>query len=266
MDAHRVHSKVRSSVKRREDVLEEEEMEAGEINLVPYLDIVTNLMLFLLMSVSTNLMLGQINTVLPDRGPPANSTTPPPPTNPDDIPLQLVISVKRDAIVLWSLSGMEGTLAAPKAVIELSGGNDSPCDGDYMCQSGACSAGKCVAGKDPPAPAFNYEKLNKALIEIATRRYLGKPRSIKTFQAFLNVDYAIPYSTIIAVMSTMRCKLPAFGAKSEGCLLPTEDEEFKKQPEPINKVLKLFDPTRANYDPETMALFHDVAFLEITGG
>ena len=35
---------------------------------------------------------------------------------------------------------------------------------------------------------------------------------------------------------------------------------------PINKVLKLFDPTRANYDPETMALFHDVAFLEITGG
>ena len=47
-------------MKRREEEIEQEEMEGGELNLVPYLDIVTNVMLFLLATVTSGLILGNI--------------------------------------------------------------------------------------------------------------------------------------------------------------------------------------------------------------
>src|SRR4051812_12389113 len=76
--AQRVRSKTRAAVKRREDAIELDEMESGELNLIPYLDMVTNLMLFLLASVSAGLILVQINTPLPDpkADPPGGTPTP----------------------------------------------------------------------------------------------------------------------------------------------------------------------------------------------
>ena len=56
--AQQVRSKQRFAIKRREEAIEQDEIEGGEINLIPYLDIVTNLMLFLLASVSAGVILG----------------------------------------------------------------------------------------------------------------------------------------------------------------------------------------------------------------
>ena len=81
--AQRVRSKTRAAIKRREEIIEQEEMESGELNLIPYLDMVTNLMLFLLASISAGLLLVQIDTTLPDKGAPAASQTNPQ-QNPDD--------------------------------------------------------------------------------------------------------------------------------------------------------------------------------------
>ena len=75
--AQRVRAKTRAAIKRRADVIERDELESGELNLIPYLDIVTNLMLFLLASVSASLILGQINTMLPDQAPPTNAPSAP---------------------------------------------------------------------------------------------------------------------------------------------------------------------------------------------
>jgi hypothetical protein len=60
--AQRVRTKTRAAIKRREDFIEQDELESGELNLIPYLDIVTNLVLFLLASVSAGLILVQIDT------------------------------------------------------------------------------------------------------------------------------------------------------------------------------------------------------------
>ena len=132
--AQRVRSKTRAAVKRREDDIEQDEMESGELNLIPYLDMVTNLMLFLLASVSAGLILVQIDTTLPDKqsAPAASPQTPA--TNPDDQPLKLVVSITRDRAILWSISGLEGTLAAPKAVFQRTGLDGARCDGAYMCE------------------------------------------------------------------------------------------------------------------------------------
>lgn len=260
--AQRVRSKTRAAVKRREDDIEQDEMESGELNLIPYLDMVTNLMLFLLASVSAGLILVQIDTTLPDKSTAPTPAQVNPATNPDDQPLKLVVSITRDRAILWSISNLEGSLKEPKAVYLRTGLDGSECDGAYMCESNACDAAtqRCVASHDEPAAVFDYRKLNADVFEIASRRYTGKLRKAETYQAIVQADSAIPYSTIVAVMGALRCRLPAFGKEVTPCALPTEDPALKKAKEPIAPNGKLFDTARAPYDPTKMALFHDILF------
>ncbi len=254
---------MRSAVRRREDTIEQEEMEGGEINLIPYLDIVTNLMLFLLASVSAGLILAQIDTTLPDKqtGPTSQVN---PATNPDEQPLKLFVSVKRDEMILWSATGLEGTLSQPKPgyIFKRTGRDGDGCDGAYMCESNYCDAAtlRCAASKDELAPVFEYRKLNDALFEIAGRRYAGKQRKRETYTIVLQADGAIPYATIVSTMAAMRCKLPDIGKEVVSCGLPTEDEDLKKAQDPIAPNGKLYDTARAAYDPKKMALFHDIQF------
>lgn len=239
MNAAQVRAKARRAMKRREEEVEQEEIEGGEINLIPYLDIVTNLMLFLLASITSGLILGQLNTMLPDRGPPqAAMADQDPAEEPNDKPLQLVISVTRTEMVVWSVTGMEGTLQEPKARIPRLGEEK---DG---------------------APRYDYAQLNRVLHEIASRRWKGKLRKLPTFQAVLQPEGSIPYATIIAVMDAMRCKLPAADASqaSEGCLMPTDQPAIAQAENPVDEENRLYDPARAPYDPDRFALFHDILF------
>jgi biopolymer transport protein ExbD len=274
--AQRVRAKTRAAVKRREDQVELEEMESGELNLIPYLDIVTNLMLFLLASVSAGIILTQIDTTLPDKAKPG-TTKPPPPG--EDQPLKLFVSIKRDEMILWSATGLEGTLKEPKPgyIFKRIGRNGEECDGPYMCESNNCDAtnaangiGVCRESREEAQPVFEYHRLNDTLYEIANRRYAGKIRNPDTFQIVLQADGAIPYSTIVSAMASMRCKLPRVGVEATMCMLPTD---FSKNPDlkdvtepiappdcPTKRPCKWFDTRRASYDPKTMALFPDIQF------
>lgn len=260
--AQRVRTKTRAAIKRREDVIEQDELESGELNLIPYLDMVTNLVLFLLASVSAGLILVQIDTTLPDKQTAPAPITQPPATNPDELPLKLVVSITRDRAILWSISGLEGSLSSPKQVFQRTGFDGQACDGGYMCESNSCDAAtqKCIPSREDPAPVFDYRALNDAIFEIASRRYTAKQRKAETYQAILMADGSIPYSTIVSVMSAMRCKLPALGQEVKACALPTEDAALKKAPNPISPNGKLYDTARVAYDPKTMALFHDILF------
>jgi biopolymer transport protein ExbD len=262
LSAQRVRSKARNAVRRREDQIEQDEIESGELNLIPYLDMVTNLMLFLLASISAGIILVQIDTQLPDRAPPSVNAAQPAQTPPDEQPLKLVLLVLPDRIDLGSFTGLEGTLTSPKASFPRTGKEGAACDGDYMCESNKCDSDKavCVASQDAPQPVYDYRKVNAALFEIANRRYNGKDRKYETYQAILMADTRIPYSTITSVMAAMRCKLPEFGKEPESCMLPTEDPDLQKAADPISPDKKLYDTKRAAYDPNKMALFPDILF------
>ena len=269
LSAQRVRSKVRAAVRRREDQIEQDEIESGELNLIPYLDMVTNLMLFLLASVSAGIVFTQLDTQLPDKAPPSATAQTKPNQDPNDQPLQMAVSITRDRIILWSLSGLEGTLSnpyAPKAVFPRTGRDGEPCDGDYMCESGFCSTDRVCGLPKPPAvpptptPVYDYRGLSNALFEIANRRYAGKVRKQETYQFIIQADGAIPYNTIASVMAAARCKMPDFGQETQGCLMPSADEDLHKAENPISTTSKVFDTTRAPYDPKTMALFSDIAF------
>src|SRR6187402_2490460 len=84
-------SQVRAATRRMRDHVEEIEEEAGELNLVPYMDIVTNIIIFLLASVVNQVALGNINVSSPtiQAGGGAGSDEPPP----EKPPLNLTITV-----------------------------------------------------------------------------------------------------------------------------------------------------------------------------
>ena len=67
LTAHQVRNKQRAAVRRREDDVEEDEITSGELNLIPYLDIVTNIVMFLLATVTFQAVTGNINVNTPTR-------------------------------------------------------------------------------------------------------------------------------------------------------------------------------------------------------
>jgi biopolymer transport protein TolR len=84
-------SQVRATMRRMRDHVEEIEEEAGELNLVPYMDIVTNIIIFLLASVINQVALGNVNVSVPSISSGGGSPEDTPP--PEKPPLNLTVSV-----------------------------------------------------------------------------------------------------------------------------------------------------------------------------
>ena len=101
-------SQVRAATRRMRDHVEEIEEEAGELNLVPYMDIVTNIIIFLLASVVNQVALGNINVSSPTiqaGGPGDNSDEPPPKP-----PLNLTITVGGSGYIVGASGGVLPTI------------------------------------------------------------------------------------------------------------------------------------------------------------
>jgi len=97
-------SQVRAATRRMRDHVEEIEEEAGELNLVPYMDIVTNIIIFLLASVVNQVALGNINVSVPtiSGGGAAAEETPPP----EKPPLNLTVSVGASGFTVAASGGV----------------------------------------------------------------------------------------------------------------------------------------------------------------
>jgi biopolymer transport protein ExbD len=82
---------------------EEIEEEAGELNLVPYMDIVTNIIIFLLASVVNQVALGNINVSSPAISAGGGAASDQPPEKP---PLNLTISVGASGFTVAASGGV----------------------------------------------------------------------------------------------------------------------------------------------------------------
>src|SRR5688572_20114059 len=99
MNAAQVRGKARMAVKKREEEIEQEETESVELNLVTYLDIVTNVMLFLLATITSGLLIGTINSALPEYAQGGGGAQP----TPEEQPIQLVVAVTKPEVQMFSL-------------------------------------------------------------------------------------------------------------------------------------------------------------------
>jgi biopolymer transport protein ExbD len=96
---------VRNAMRRLRTEHDEADEEMGEINLVPYMDIVTNIIIFLLASVVTQVPLGNINLSSPTIGSGAADTA----NQPDKPPLNLTVTVAANGFII----GGSGTIIDP---------------------------------------------------------------------------------------------------------------------------------------------------------
>jgi biopolymer transport protein TolR len=87
---------VRAAMRRLKSESDEAEEETGELNLVPYMDIVTNIIIFLLASVVTQVPLGNINAALPTIGAGAAEAD----TKLDKPPLNLTVTVAANGFII----------------------------------------------------------------------------------------------------------------------------------------------------------------------
>ena len=97
-------SQVRAACRRMRDHVEELEEEAGELNLVPFMDIVTNIIIFLLASVVNQVALGNINVSVPTIASGGGSSEDQPP--PEKPPLNLTISVGASGFTVAASGGV----------------------------------------------------------------------------------------------------------------------------------------------------------------
>ncbi len=229
MNAAQVRAKARKAIARREEEVEAEEVEGGEINLVPYLDIVTNLLLFILISVASSFIVGEINTTVPNYAP-ASAKPTDPTQQPNKERLQLVVSATKTGMIVWSMTGLEGTIQAPKATIPVV----SPPTSDSVIK-------------------YDYQQLNDTLYEIATRRYKGKRRAMATYEIIIQADAETPYEVVVEIMDHVRRRIPA--GKRPADLEPVTQPKWEENPDPKQPPNVLED-----FDPDKHFLFSDILF------
>jgi biopolymer transport protein TolR len=150
---------VRAAMRRMRDHNEEMEDEGHEINLVPYMDIVTNIIIFLLASVVNQVALGNVNVSVPTLSSGGGAAADDKPEKP---PLNLTVTV-----------GATGfTIAASGGVLP-------------------------VIGKMPNGQ-YDYKELTKKLLEIKSATDNADETKVN-FNADANTSYDIVVATLDAM-------------------------------------------------------------------
>jgi hypothetical protein len=114
---------------------------------------------------------GTLPLLMPTAPPPKPTD---PAVNPDDLPVQLVVTLTPDRVVLWSMSGLEGTLANPK--LELT----------------------------PPTDATWLARLRDDLTDLAKRRWGGRTQPEDQKTIVVMVDANVASGDLVNVIGAVR--------------------------------------------------------------
>jgi len=161
----------RKRLRRERDRLEEEAEESSEINLVPYLDMVTNILLFLIATIQAMVVVGNIEVNVPQYAQSSASLAKKSDTEKPDLSLTVTIT------------GLGFTVAGSGATLGIVYQDDVP-------------------GKLPTIPKingdrFDFERLQKLIVKI-------KSQYPDEQQAILSANPDILYETVIGVMDVLR--------------------------------------------------------------
>jgi biopolymer transport protein ExbD len=133
-----------------------EEEEMGELNIVPYLDILMNLILFMLLSITGLASFGILNVSAPSYGGP--STTVAPQENPDQPRLVLSVLISKKGHFVNSENAILGQDGAPTIPVKADGSYDYAALNAQMVKikSAFPTETKVIVAADPDTP---YEAL-----------------------------------------------------------------------------------------------------------
>jgi len=178
MTPQRLRTKLRKIRAQGEELAEE----GGELNLVPYLDIVTNIIMFLLATTTFAAALGDINVSAPTTTTAVSSPTDAPPP-------------KNDLNLTVSISDKGFTIAASGAVLYQGFTFDSA---GNLAQTG--TALPTIPKK--PDGTFDFDLLAKKMLEI---KHI--PTAAGETKVIINANANIIYENVVAVLDACRGKL-----------------------------------------------------------
>jgi biopolymer transport protein TolR len=203
---HAALAKVRGRVRREIAKAEEEAESGGEINLVPYLDIVVNTVIFLLATVSTTLALANINVNSPRYEEPAAGITAAQPDE-DKPKLNLTVAISYTGFIVAGAGGVmtaaDGTSPAVKCGVNLEQGR---CPAYIATKQGASGEKEFVW-----VDKYDYRSLEK-LVKQIKEKFPGER------QVILTADRQIPYKVVVDSMDILRGSASEKCTGKDGCL------------------------------------------------
>ncbi len=179
MTPQRLRTKLRKIREHGEEMAEE----GGELNLVPYLDIVTNVIMFMLATTTFAAALGDINVSSPTTTPAGVQTS-----MPEDTP-------KNDLNLTVSISDKGFIIAASGAVLYQGFSFDAA--GNLVQAPGNILPTIAKKGTE-----FDYAALSAAMLSIKKL-----PTAAGETKVIVNANPNITYETVVAVLDACRGKL-----------------------------------------------------------
>jgi len=203
---HAALAKVRGRIRREIAKAEEEEEAGGEINLVPYLDIVVNTVIFLLATVSTTLALANINVNSPRYEEPSVGVTAAPPDE-EKPKLNLTVAISYTGFIVAGAGGVmtaaDGSSPTVKCGVPLQQGR---CPAFLSTKQGAGGEKEIVW-----VDKYDYKSLRKLIVQVKDK-FAGER------QAILTADRLIPYKVVVDTMDTLRGVSTTKCNGKDGCL------------------------------------------------
>lgn len=170
-----------------------EEGEAGELNLVPYLDIVVNTVVFLLATTASALPMANIEVLAPKQVPPSEVSD-----GPVEAALQLTVAVGYRG---FTVAGVGGVMKNAEGELPT-----------IRCRELAGS-GRCAARWEGQGwrDGYDYAGL-EALARRIKARYPGE-RAVT-----LTADAGVPYQVVVHALDTLRGRAGGACRLEDGCL------------------------------------------------
>lgn len=180
MTPQRLRTKLRKIREQGEEAAEE----GGELNIIPYLDIVVNIIMFMLATTTFAAALGDINVAQPTSSGAVSVA------NPDDQP-------KNELNLTLAISDKGFTIAASGAVLYQGFSFDK--DGNLQQPTTTLPT---IPKKGPAITDFDYETLGKKMLEIK-----ASPTAKTETKLIVNPNADITYEVIVQALDACRGKL-----------------------------------------------------------
>lgn len=195
MSERAAFAKVRGRIRRQIEAVEDAEIEGGELNLVPYMDILVNTIIFLLATMSFGATLANINVNSP-RYEQGSATTQADPTEEPQEKLNLTIAISYKGFMVAGAGGVVTTTAGSNISV--------PCKSP---KNGRCA---WLKGKDW-RDEYDYKALVKMMKE-------AKEKFPHERQVIMTADRRVPYKVVVTTMDTVRGVATGKCTGEDGCL------------------------------------------------
>jgi biopolymer transport protein TolR len=200
-DQRSIRARVRSRIRREKASAEDEEHTRGELNLVPYMDILVNTIIFLLATTASALPLAHITTKAPKEVPDEQVETRPDAQTPGQR-LKLTVAVGYKGFIVAGAGGVmegdDGNLPTIRCRLPLRGER--------------CPAFSSVRGGERRwIDGYDYERLTHLAKQI-------KGQHPDQRQVVLTADRRVPYRVVIRTMDALRGRPSATCRGDDGCL------------------------------------------------